>query len=870
MENYPNSNFVPYKVKDLKIYGSPEWMANEQKKYRRVYDLAETTYIYAELSFYNKLFDEQDYSVRISLKCFGMKDGQRRELCNLTSEKPVSKDQSVVYVREGWGNKKPAAYWRPGAYEWEAYINDVLVATRPFYIEKIGLVTEDSNPYFAVSAIKMYEGPADNIPADERVYYKKFDANATRYIFVELTIDNLVIDHPWNCEIFLKFYNDAHQLKWEATEMFIVNPSDNKFTITSGWGSNDFGNWYLDKYTLQVIFMDHLVAVLPFEVSNVFEEGMNEAFLPGLGTTIIPETEEKAQTLDEVMAELSSLVGLQAIKTKIRDYAEYLKFIKIRMDKGIDDNHNLNLHTVFTGNPGTGKTTVAKMLGQIYRQMGLLSKGHVHEVDRAELVGEYIGQTAPKVKEAINKARGGILFIDEAYSLARAKDDSKDFGREVLEILIKEMSDGKGDLAVIVAGYPSEMRTFMESNPGLKSRFSIWFEFPDYLPQELLEIADYASNRMNISLTPQAKAYLYQKLVEGYRTRNRFFGNARYVNNILNEGKINLGLRVMKTENPRSLTREDLSSIKVDDLEPIFKTQQRQLPNIPINEELLEEAMKELNALTGLGNVKRELRDLVNLVRFYRETGKEVLNRFSLHGVFVGNPGTGKTTVARILSKIYKALGVLERGHLVECDRQALVAGYVGQTAIKTSEKIDEAIGGVLFIDEAYALTQQGNQDYGREAIETLLKRMEDQKGEFAVVVAGYTDNMKVFIESNPGLKSRFDRIITFEDFSLTELMQILLEGIAKEGYVLEEHAENFLRGYLDYLHSIRDKYFGNGRTVVKAISAIIKNQNLRLASLPAEERTPELLRLITLDDVKQLPDNKDIISSSSNIGFKR
>ena len=873
-DNILDTGAKPYKFRELKVYASTEWLADNKKKYRQVFDRYDTTYVYAELSFHNKLFDERDWDIEVTLKCFSLKKG-RKEICSLPLRKKVSKYDSMVYIREGWGNKKEGVFWKKGTYYWEAWMDKEKVATKYFYVEDAGKdLLPGENAYLEVKSLKLYEGPYDDVLKEDRKYFKRFSSRETRYIYVEIVLNNLYPEKPWQCELFAKFYNNARELKGQVIRLQRIEKRQEQIRITAGWGSNVKGSWRKDEYTAEIVFMDRLLAVVPFEVEDEFEPGIAGVWLPHRQSTVVLGQDEHAdQSFEEVMSRLDGLIGLTDIKKQVRDHAKYIQFLQLRKEKGFPEKGEINVHSVFIGNPGTGKTTVATMMGLLYRKMGLLSKGHVHQVDRVDLVGEYIGQTAPKVKEAIEKARGGVLFIDEAYALARTNDDSKDFGREVIEILVKEMSNGAGDLAVIVAGYPKEMKHFLDSNPGLKSRFKLYFEFADYLPQELSQIASYACEQKGVSLTPKAKEKIDEIIVNAYRTRDRTFGNARFVFDLIERSKINLGLRIMANENPRELQGDVLSRIEYRDVQDIELRPTRAMPEIPVDEMLLAESLNELNRLIGMDQIKAQIHELVRLVRFYRESKHNVLNNFFLHTVFVGNPGTGKTTVARILTKIYKALGMLERGHMVETDRQGLVAGFVGQTAIKTSEKVEEALGGVLFIDEAYALTMKGGArgDFGDEAIQTLLKRMEDHRGQFFVFVAGYPDNMESFLKANPGLSSRFDKMLKFEDYSPDELFQIALLMFSEKGMVPSPEAEEHLHQYLTNLYEYRDKYFGNARSVRNLVQEVIKNQNLRIAALDSEERGHTSLNLLTLEDVASLsPEDKGDLFEKKSIGFRR
>lgn len=273
--------------------------------------------------------------------------------------------------------------------------------------------------------------------------------------------------------------------------------------------------------------------------------------------------------------------------------------------------------------------------------------------------------------------------------------------------------------------------------------------------------------------------------------------------------------------------------------------------------------MEELNELIGLATVKHDVKELVALakVRKLREERGMKPVPVSLHLVFSGNPGTGKTTVARILAKLYKEIGILEKGQLIETDRSGLVAGYVGQTAIKTRERIDEAMGGVLFIDEAYALNKEG-ENYGQEAIDTILKAMEDHRDKFVVIVAGYTELMKEFIDSNPGLKSRFNKFFEFQDYTVDELQAIFKLQCDKYQYKLTEEAEAAVRDEIIMREAAKGENFANAREVRNLFEKIITNQAARVAEL--EDVDEETLTTITVYDLEDLEDTPEADADTS------
>ena len=558
-------------------------------------------------------------------------------------------------------------------------------------------------------------------------------------------------------------------------------------------------------------------------------------FLVPAGTTLI--------NIGESEKKLGELIGLSGIKESIRKIKAYALNNK--------DSEDLNIHMCFLGNPGSGKTEVARYIAGILYENKILPTNKVIEVDRSGLVSQYFGATAEKTSRVISRAMGGVLFIDEAYALGNNADVGTDYGKEAIDTLVKAMEDYRGKFCVILAGYKNEMLQMLSTNPGFKSRIQFMLDFPNYSRDELKSITELMLKNRHYTIGDTALSRILD--ITDIKRKDPNFANAREIRNILDQ--------VIMCQNLRRAGSDD-TELGIVDVNKYIQDAKINLPTSgtgTANKILTGE--EELDQLIGLAAIKRMIKKIKAYAK--RNQGQE---GFNLHMCFYGNPGTGKTEVARILSRILYDAGVLPEAKLVETDSHGLLGKFVGETAPKTQAKINDAMNGVLFIDEAYGLVSTntasgGVTSYGEEAIAVLLKEMEDRRGQFCVILAGYKDEMKTMLSANPGLESRIQFTLDFPDYTREELGEIAVAFLKKKKYEIDEPALNRLLDVTEYYRNRPN--FANARTVRNILDQVIMNQNLRTEDTDGDN-------LIVVDDVEDYLMDEGIDLTKAGNGQRR
>lgn len=519
----------------------------------------------------------------------------------------------------------------------------------------------------------------------------------------------------------------------------------------------------------------------------------------------------------EALQELDGLVGLGEIKTRLRDFLQVVKLADRRRALGLSTQMP-RLHMAFLGNPGTGKTTVARIVGKVLASWGILSRGQVICTEKSELVGEYIGETEVKMRNLIARATGNVLFIDEAYQLVEGSP--QDHGRIVLDSLLTLLGSENIDMVVILAGYTAPMKRLLKSNEGIASRFPNVFKFEDYTPDELVEIGRQMLDKQGFKLTDAAVSKLRAVIEEEAAKPSPLFGNGRYVANLLqNEVYAALSRRVDGIRNPKP---EDLQTILPEDI-----VVDKQLQDVVFDDLAIDQALARLDGLAGLQKVKTAIHNFVQSTRYLHDNGRPYVGKGLLSWRFVGRTGTGKSTVAEIMAAILKGMHLIANSHITQIRGESIFNVSPAECESVLTEAFKRSCNGLIFIDADNQGGEVQRYAFGLAMEQVRLKMAamaQELGGECALILADYEAPRQSLVENlaESGIYE-FDHTIVFDDYTPGELFEILASCLQRFDISFNAAAEKHMRAYIEAM-VLTARSSANARTM-KLMSRSISQQ---------------------------------------------
>ena len=566
--------------------------------------------------------------------------------------------------------------------------------------------------------------------------------------------------------------------------------------------------------------IDEMIMNMSMRVVNSAQELFQDAkTLSELREEDVPQA--KIGQYDLSLKKLNNLVGLKKLKYNIESHLNLVRFTQLRQKSGLKASMP-PLHMIFTGNPGTGKTTVASLLGEIYASIGVLKTGKVISVDRKKLLGQYIGDTEFNTRQVLQQAHGNILLIDEAYTLVADPDDKKDFGPKVLDCLLEELGQEQTDMIIILAGYPDEMEKMLNANKGLASRFPYTFHFEDYTEEELLEIALRTAQESGYSFTDDAvqrlQTLIHREMERGKGRKKERFGNARFITRLISSRIIpNMSRRILSPATV-STSSQQLSLIEAADIPTSVLD-----ADMTIDEAEINRILKRLDEMVGREDVKHTLHHLVAIARTKQANGEDLSDTIPLQWTFTGATGTGKSSIARLLAQLLHAF------HLISSEKMTQLRMPQTPSSAWTSFDVDRILRdtmkqsgqGLLFIDLDDIANSHIDIQWLRCKLTSLTAEM---PGSYAFVIA-VDDNR---LSTSPIDAPISTSTIHFEDYTADELMTILRQRLEKNGYTITEEALAELDQHIRAICNNRSSGFANARTIKHIYIAITSAADLR------------------------------------------
>lgn len=632
-----------------------------------------------------------------------------------------------------------------------------------------------------------------------------------------------------------------------------IESVQNEIWVCSAFGDFCGQQWEKGTYRVELQWQGKTVISAVFTVGEIDVQSDYDPGFISRKSAVVKEMVE-----GDALARLDRLVGLKKVKEKIRSLMSSYKFLQLRAEAGLPTKLPA-LHARFLGNPGTGKTTVARLLGQIYKEMGLLSSGHVVLEERKNLIGRYYDSESQAVENALNRAKGGILLIDEAYNLYVPNDD-KDPGKRILEYLLTALSDENNrDWMLILAGYPKETTAMLDSNPGIDSRVSEIFEFDDLSVDELLQIAELYCEDNRYELSEGARNRLKAVITQDLAEKGENFGNGRYVNKMM-DMTVNTRM-ASRLNNIFMPTYDQLVTIEADDI-PIDPEVAERITSGGFDDEAIDNALKKLDSLVGLSKVKSAIHNFVKVSRYLHSQGDRFRGKGLLKWNFIGNTGTGKSTVAQILTDVLKGMNLVRNNELTEIKGEEIfnVTDYecneVLRSAVKRSRK------GVLFIDGDAPEFRSGDYRLTSEQIRFKLAALasEDNASGALIISECSSSNLSIAHSLASNGIYNFDHTFIFDDYTEDELYDILVQCLEKQKITVSEEAEVILREYISNLCANRELSFANARTMKNLSRTIFDTVILRMSENQAAQED----RIVLAKDVESFVWKK----LSNKIGF--